>query len=159
MKQLAFYIACLLFSFAAKAEKGPKAASAKMMASKGSLQLNFHKNRSRDIVKDSLGASKDSVLVIFDRCDHTGAGVVYQVFYQNNDHSITIPAIPEGKYYVTIQCLGIHRDRIETVVKIKAQKSETLKIDQADSEEFSKDKVFIPAYKPDFMNLAIAKTK
>lgn len=156
MKQLAFYIACLLFSFAAQAGKGPKAAGAKMMATKGSLQLNFHVNRS---LKDSVDASKDSVLVIFDRCDHTGAGVVYQVFYQNADHSITIAAIPEGKYYVTIQCLGIHRDRVETVVKIKAQKSEKLKIEQADSEEFSKDKVVIPAYKPDFMNLAIAKAK
>ena len=151
MKHLYIYIACLFVTFAAQAEKSPKAAASKMMASKGSLQLKFQTTTAETV--------KDSVLVIFDRFDHTGAGVVFQVFYRNSDHSITIPAIPEGKYYVTIQCLGVHRERIETIVKIKSQKSEILKIAQTDSEEFSKDKVVIPAYHPDFANLASARTK
>jgi hypothetical protein len=157
MKQITFYIVCLFFSFAAQAEKGPKAAGSKMMSSKGSLQLKFHKAVIIDKAQDSVELSKDSVLVIFDRFDHTGAGVIYQVFHYNADHSITIAGVPEGKYYVTIQCLGIHRDRLETIVKIKSQKSETMKINQDDSEEFSKDKVVIPAYHPDVMNLGIVR--
>jgi hypothetical protein len=160
MKQITFYIACLFFSFAAQAEKGPKAAGSKMMSStKGSLQVKFHKTINVDKATDSLELQNDSVLVIFDRCDHTGAGVVYQVFHYNADHSITIPAIPEGKYFVTIQCLGVHRDRLETIVKIKSQKSETLKINQENSEIFTKDNVVIPAYRPDFTNMGIVKTK
>lgn len=150
MKQLTI-ITCLFLAFSAQAEKGPKAASSKMMVSKGALQVKFKTT--------AVENAKDSVLVIFDRFDHTGAGVIYQVFYRNADHSITIPAVPEGKYYVTIQCLGVHRERIETVVKIKSQKSETLNIAQNDSEEFSKANVVIPAYHPDFANLDIAKNK
>jgi hypothetical protein len=153
MKHIYFFIACLILVFTANAEKGPKAVASKMMASKGSLQLKFHATVSAD------AAANDSVLVIFDRFDHSGAGVVYQIFYPNSDNSITIPAIPEGKYYVTIQGLGLHRDRIETVIKIKSQKSEILKINQDDSEVFSKDKVVIPAYHPDFSNLGVATTK
>ena|ERR1700733_1996054 len=156
MKQILLYTACLIFTFSAKAEKGPKAAASKMMSSKGSLQLKF-KAVAADKTEDSLELTKDSVLVIFDRFDHTGAGVIYQVFYYNPDHSITISGIPEGKYYVTIKCLGVHRDRIETIVKIKSQKSEILKMNQDDSEAFSKDKVVIPAYHPDVTNLGIVK--
>jgi hypothetical protein len=151
MKHLNFLTALLLVTLLAKAEGGPKNAQAKL-SMRGSLQLKF--NAAVD-----TEAPKDSVLVIFDRYDHTGAGVVYQIYYQAKDHSITIPAIPEGKYYVTIQCLGIHRDRMETVIKIKSNKSETIRINQNDSEEFSKDKVVIPAYRPDFANLGICKMK
>ena len=152
MKQIILYIACLIFTFTAQAENGHNnAAASKMLASKGTLQVKFKTS--------AVESTKDSVLVIFDRFDHTGAGVVYQVFYRNADHSITIPAIPEGKYYVTIQGLGLHRERLETIVKIKSQKSETLTIAMEDSEEFSKDKVVIPSYRPDFSNLDIAKTK
>jgi hypothetical protein len=156
MKQITFFIACL-FSLAVQAEKGPKAAGSKMMSSKGSLQVKFHKAVIADKAQDSVELSKDSVLVIFDRFDHTGAGVIYQVYHYNADHSITVSGVPEGKYYVTIQCLGIHRDRLETIVKIKSQKSEIMKINQDNSEEFSKDKVVIPAYHPDHMNLGIVK--
>jgi hypothetical protein len=158
MKQIILYTACLIFTFAAKAEKGHNAAASKVMASKGSLQVKF-KAVSLDKREDSLEMSNDSVLVIFDRCDHTGAGVVYQVFRYNADRSITIPAVPEGKYFVTIQCLGVHRDRLETIIKIKAQKSETLKINQANSEVFSKDNVVIPVYRPDLSNMSIVKTR
>ena len=157
MKQITFYIVCLFFSFAAQAEKG---AGSKMMTStKGSLQVKFHKTINVDKAADSLELQNDSVLVIFDRCDHTGAGVVYQVFHYNADHSITIPAVPEGKYFVTIQCLGVHRDRLETIVKIKSQKNETLKINQENSEIFSKDNVVIPVYHPDLSNMGIVKAR
>jgi hypothetical protein len=151
MKQIYFYLATLLLSLAVHAEGSPRAKARKMTAA-GTVQFRLNNPIAAD-------EHKDSVLIIFDRCDHTGAGVIYQVFYEDKDHNITIPVVPAGKYYVTIQCLGMHRDRLEKIVKIKSKKSEKVKILLQDSEEFSKDKVVIPAYTPDFSDLAIVKMK
>ena len=151
MKLFYFLIACLLLSTGLYADKGPKANIAKV-ATQGCVQFKF--NNSIPGVPE-----KDSVLIIFDKYDHSGAGVVYQVFYEDQDHNITLPELPAGKYYVTIQCLGMHRDRLEKVLTIKAHKSEKIKVDLQDSEEFSKDKVVIPEYKPNFADLAVLKSK
>ena len=97
-------------------------------------------------------------MVIFDRYDHTGAGVVYQLFTTDSEHGITIPAVPAGKYYVTIQCRGLHHDRTEMVVNIKSQKNEQVKVKLEDAELFSKDNVRIPAYRPAFTDMTILKT-
>lgn len=151
MKQIYLYLVCLLCTLAAYADKSPKA-NTKTIAAVGSVQFKLS-NVAPDILH------QDSVLIIFDRCDHTGAGVIYQVFYGDKDHNIEIPAVPAGKYYVTIQCLGIHHDRLEKVVNIKSQKSEKVKISLQDAEEFSKDKVVIPAYAPKFSDLTVLKMK
>lgn len=151
MKQIYFYLATLLLTLAVHGEGSPRA-KARKMTTVGSVQ--FKLNNSISTVEH-----KDSVLIIFDRCDHTGAGVIYQVFYADQEQNITIPAVPAGKYFVTIQCLGVHRDRLEKIVNIKSQKNETVKISLQDSEEFSKEKVIIPAYTPDFSDLAIVKMK
>jgi len=151
MKQIYPLLVLLLFSVAVRAEKGPKAGASHLSA-QGSVQFKFN-NVNAGIIRN------DSVLLIFDRYDHTGAGVVYQVFYVDQDNNITLPAIPAGKYYVTVQCLGMTRDRIEKVITIKSQKNETVKISLQDSEAFSKDNVVIPVYKPNFANLAVLKSK
>ena len=150
--RLYFHIALLLISLAAVAEKGHNSDSNKMMANKGSVQVKFHNS-----LMDAT--DKDSVLIIFDRWNHSGAGVVYQVFYEDKDHSITIPAIPKGSYDVTIQCLGLHHDRFQTHIRIKARKNQTIKVNREYTEEFSKDKVVIPAYHPDPMTLGIIEKK
>ena len=149
MKQLTFLSLSLILALTASADKGRNAAK---KAALGNLEVKFHGHA-------VTNAPTDSVLVIFDRFDHTGAGVIYQVFYPNADQSLTIPTVPEGKYYVTIQCLGLHRDRVETVINIKSGKNTSLKIGQQDAETFTKDKVVIPAYQPDVMNLGIVKNK
>lgn len=151
MKQIYFYLAFLLFALAAQAEGTPQTKARKITAV-GSVQ--FRLNNITSAVEN-----KDSVLIIFDRYDHTGAGVIYQVFYEDQDHNITIPAVQAGKYYVTIQCLGMHHDRLEKIVTIKSQKSGTVKINLQDSEVFSKDKVVIPAYAPKFSDMAVLKMK
>jgi hypothetical protein len=151
VKQIYLPLFFLLLSVAVKAEKAPRAKSLKV-ASEGSIQFKFNN-------KLVAASQKDSVLIIFDRYDHTGAGVVYQVFYADQDQNISIPEVPAGKYYVTIQCLGLHRDRLEKVITIKSQKSETVKINLQDSEEYSKGNVIIPVYKTNFANLAILRSK
>jgi hypothetical protein len=159
MKQLTTYLACLLFSVAVRAAgEGPlptpatsNSAKATKMVNAGAVRFEFSNINGQD--------HKDSVLIIFDRFDHTGAGVIYQVYAANNDNSITIPEIPAGKYYVTIQCLGLHHDHLEKTISIKKQKNEKVKIELEASEEFSKDNVKIPVYRPNFSDLAILKSK
>lgn len=146
------FFAFLFFAIICRAEKQPKTALSKNLSNQGCVQFKFKKQLS-DITH------KDSVLLIFDRYDHTGAGVVYQVFYVDQDGDITIPSVRAGKYYVTIQCLGVHRDRIEKLVSIRSKKSQQVKIRLRDSEEFSKDKVVIPAFRPKFSEMAILKMK
>ena len=165
MKQIYLYLAGLLLAVTVHAEKGfspepgknAQAATASSKASavaanQGTVQFHF-----TNITP--VNDQRDSVLIIFDRYDRTGAGVIYQVFAADKDNSITLPAVPAGKYYVTIQCLGLHHDRVEKLVTIKSKKSENVRISLADSEVFSKEKVVIPAYRPDFANLAVLKSK
>ena len=159
MKQIYFYLVCLLFAASSQAadrpEPQPKPAStqaAKVAANQGRIQFQFN-----NVTPNK--EHKDSVLIIFDRANHTGAGIIFQVYSADEANCITIPDVPAGKYFVTIQCLGLHHDRMEKTVTIRSQKSEKVRINLEDSEEFSKDKVVIPAYRPDFANLAVLKTK
>ena len=172
MKQIYLYLACLLLFVAAHAEKGLRpepgrnaaetSATAKnaaaalkqsLAAKQGTVQFHFND------VTAVANEHKDSVLIIFDRYNRTGAGVIYKVFAADKDHCITISDVPAGKYYVTIQCLGMHRDRVEKLVRIKAKKKEKVHINLDEVEAFSKDKVVIPAYRPNFTEMAVLKTR
>src|SRR5882762_9776141 len=66
----------------------------------------------------------DSVFLIFDKYDHSGAGVVMQIFYPV-DNIIRV-TVPKGKYYVNIVCIGTysnkHFDRIITAKSDKEKK-------------------------------------
>ena len=103
--------------------------------------------------------AKDSILIIFDRYDHTGAGVIHQVFTAENDETLTIDTIPAGKYYVMIRCVGLHRDQVEKVITIRAHRSQTMRINLTPSEAYSKNDVIIPAFHPDPSNLSITRYK
>jgi hypothetical protein len=151
MKQIYLYLACLLFSVAVHAEKGHSKAD-KAAVKAGSVQFKFNNLAPAD-------AHKDSVLIIFDRCNRTGAGVIYKVFFVDDNGNINIEGVPEGKYFVTIQGLGIHRDRIEKVLTVKSQKNSDMSIKMEDSEEFSKDNVVIPSSKTDLASLSIVNMK
>ena len=170
MKQFYFFLICLLSAGATQAadyqilpgdgagtREGTVATATREKAvtsvvKAGTVQFQFN-----NVAPSKM--HKDSVLIIFDRYNHTGAGIIYQVYTADDDHCITIPEVPAGKYYVTIQCLGMHHDRVEKLVSIKSKKNEKVRINLEDSEAFSKDKVVIPAYRPDFANLAVLKSK
>lgn len=155
MKQFIVYLLTLTVCFAAEANPGPTpapgttnaAAAAKVLANVGAVRFQFNQ-----IV--STQDHTDSVLVIFDRFDHTGAGVVYQLYAADAQQGIDISAVPAGKYYVTIKFLGVHRDEIEKVITIKSKKNEKVRVELGDTQAFSKDKVVIPAFRPDFADLA-----
>jgi hypothetical protein len=158
MKQLFFNLCFLLFSVAVFAGDGPipapsatNAARTAKMVNAGAVRFQFNNISNAD--------HKDSVLIIFDRFDHTGAGVIYQVFAADETNGIDVTAVPAGKYYVTIQCMGLHHDRVEKVLSIKKQKNEKVHIDLEASEAFSKDNVVITATHFNLADLAILKSK
>jgi hypothetical protein len=160
MKRVTLYLLTLVLCAAAAANPGPQPAAAstasatasKVMMNAGAVRFQFNKTITGQ-------DHKDSVLIIFDRFDHTGAGVVYQKFAADDEQGITLPQVPAGKYYVVIQCLGVHHDRLERVVNIKARKNEKVRIALGDSEEFSKNGVVIPADRFNFADMAVLKTK
>jgi len=160
MKQFILYLLTLVVCITAEANPGPipgatsanAAAAAKTLANAGAVRFQFNQ-----II--SSQDRTDSVLVIFDRYDHTGAGVIYQMYAADAQQGIDISGVPAGKYYVTIQCLGLHRDRMEKVITIKAQKNAKVRIELDATEAFSKDKVVIPAYRPDFADMAVLKSR
>ena len=99
----------------------------------------------------------DSVLVIFDRFDHTGAGIVKRI-YHPTDNQFSIPNVPEGKYYITIYCLGFYRDVFNDQMFISKRHSNNLKYKLKRSEEYVPG-TFIPDMEIDFTNLAITNIK
>ena len=101
----------------------------------------------------------DSVLVILDKFDHSGAGVVRKKFYPGVDHSFTITGVPEGKYYATIKCLGMHHDYLEKTIRVIKQKDNMLKVKLQDCEEFANESVVIPGEKISLAKLSVVKSK
>jgi hypothetical protein len=151
MKQVYFYLIFSLFIGAAQAEKVPGAKSSKIV-SEGSVHFKLSNFA-------PAAAHKDSALIIFDRFNRTGAGVVYKVFSADKDQNIIIEGVPAGKYYVTIKGLGLHRDIHETIVHVKARKDKKVTVSLQDSEEFDKSRVVIPEYRPDPSAFSVVNMK
>jgi hypothetical protein len=126
MKHLTFCLLGLLCYMGVQATPEPvpaakdAAVSTAALVKKGAVRFQF-----TDFV---LSRRKDSVLVIFDRYDRTGAGIVFKVFKADLDNGITVPEVPAGKYFVTVQCLGLHRDRMEKKVVVKCNKNHTVNL-------------------------------
>lgn len=157
MKRLSATIVLLACFGAAKAgplpgPKADKSLKVNALATAGVARFQF-----KNLIAGM--EERDSILIIFDRYDHTGAGVIHQVFTAGSDETLTIDAIPAGKYYVTIQCVGLHRDQVEKVMTIRAHRSETLRIKLTPSEAFSKNGVVIPAFHPDPSNFSVTRYK
>lgn len=150
MKRPYLIVAALLLLAVAHAEKKPRSKDLKKSKS-GNVQFDFNNlTPAQD--------HKDSVLIIFDRYNRTGAGVIYQVYTADKDQRIRIEGIPAGKYYVTVKGLGLHRDRVEKIVTIRADKDRRMSIILEDSEEFSKEKVVIPPFTPSFSEMAVLRS-
>jgi hypothetical protein len=107
--------------------------------------------------RNSKNPRVDSVLVIFDRYDHTGAGVVKRIYYPTNNQ-FTIPHVPEGRYYISIYCLGLYRDTFNDLLFVNKRHSNNLRYKLRGAEEFVPG-TFLPAMDIDFTNLAITNMK
>jgi len=84
----------------------------------------------------------DSVFVIFDRFDLSGAGIVKQVFYPDLDNKIHI-SLPKGKYFVNIYCLGLYnKESFDRIISAKPHK---------------KNKIFLRLQVTDFYQQGLAR--
>lgn len=99
----------------------------------------------------------DSVLVIFDRYDHTGAGIVKRIYHPTNNQ-FTIFDVPEGRYYITIYCLGFYTDVFTDLTFVNRRHSNKLRYKLKGTEEFVPG-TFLPSLEIDFSNLAITNIK
>lgn len=160
MKQFLSFVALLLTTFASLANDhdGKAASQAATTSAASSKMMNAGAVRFQFSNLDAQDHS-DSVLVIFDRFDHTGAGVIYQIYSADQQNGIDISSIPAGKYFVTIQCMGIHHDHLEKTITIKKNKNEKINFALTATEVFSKDNVVIPTSHTSLSNLSILNSK
>ena len=111
------------------------------------ITLNNHCNHDKEI---------DSVYLIFDRCDGSGAGVIRQIFHPAfNEIAVQVP---KGKYFVDVYCLGTYCERLrDCVVRVKSRKTNKLLINLKETSFFTPGKVNIPQEQVDFSNLSITR--
>jgi hypothetical protein len=107
--------------------------------------------------RNSKNPVVDSVLVIFDRYDRTGAGTVKRIYHPTNNQ-FTIPKVPEGKYYISIYCMGFYRDVFNDEMFISKRHSNNLRYKLRSSDEYIPG-TFLPDMEIDFTNLAITNIK
>ena len=102
----------------------------------------------------------DSVLVIFDRYNLTGAGAIKKIFYPVNNKLI-IENVPEGKFFIDIICLGIYHDNFSAVsfVYEKRKNKNRFQFRMKYAEAFNSSAVYIPAQRIDPTNLSVLRQK
>jgi len=98
----------------------------------------------------------DSVFIIFDRYDLTGAGVVKQVFYPS-DNKIVIEKVPKGKYYVDVFCIGVDHQNVTLVSTIGQRRSNKVFIPLKSFETYIPGTAIIPPSTIDFTNLVVTQ--
>lgn len=158
MKQFISFVALTLIAIAGYANDGKINATASTTNNASAQIINAGAVRFQ-FTNHTTQTHTDSVLVIFDRFDRTGAGVIYKVYGTDQLNGIDISAVPAGKYYVTVQCLGLHRDRLEKTITVKKQKNQMINIALTDAERFSRDNVVIPVSHANLSDLAILNNK
>jgi hypothetical protein len=102
--------------------------------------------------------SVDSVFIIFDRYDRTGAGVVKRVFYPSSN-KIVIEKVPKGKYYVDVFCIGVGHENISHVTTFNNRRSNKLSIPLKTFETYIPGTAVIPPSSIDPTNLIVTRSK
>ena len=107
--------------------------------------------------RDTQNPVVDSVLVIFDRFDRTGAGIVKHIYHPTNNQ-FTIINVPEGKYYISIYCLGFYHDTFNDLLFVSKRHSNNLRYKLRRNDEYNPG-TYLPDMEIDFTNLAITNIK
>lgn len=98
----------------------------------------------------------DSVLVIFDRYDHSGAGIIKKVFYPVNNE-IIIMKVPPARYYIELLCLGGYREKFNELTFVNNRRSNVLTYRIHKTSTFTPGLAVIPIEPVDFSKLRILK--
>jgi hypothetical protein len=99
----------------------------------------------------------DSVLVIFDKCDLSGAGIVRQVFYPVGNRIAVV--IPKGRYFVDVYCLqGPQKEHFGTILHTRGKRNNKLLFKLRETAFFTPGMVSFPEERIDFANLSITRS-
>lgn len=102
-------------------------------------------------------APVDSVFIFFDRYNHTGAGVIKQVYYPK-DNKVVIPQVPPGKYYIGMFCLGTHWEYFSEVTYVNKRRTNNIRFKLKRSELYVPG-TYIAQVRSDLSRLAITSPK
>lgn len=100
----------------------------------------------------------DSVLVIFDRYDHSGAGIIKKVFYPVKNE-IIIMKVPPARYYIEVLCLGSYHEKFNELTFVNNRRSNVLTYRISKTSTFTPGLAIIPVERIDFSKLQILKSK
>jgi hypothetical protein len=98
--------------------------------------------------------SVDSVLIFFDRFNHTGAGVVRQVFHPQNNQ-LTIHKVPEGRYFVGVLCMGMYQHYFYDIQFFNKKRDNELRFKLPHSDAYMPGYVYIPVTSINLRKLCI----
>jgi hypothetical protein len=98
----------------------------------------------------------DSIYLVFDSYDRSGAGIVKQVFHPVNNKIALL--VPKGKYYVDLYCLGTFNDRrFNQVIIARRKRLNRLSVKLKYEAFFTPGFVDIPKEQIDLANLSVTR--
>ncbi|MDF2192547.1 hypothetical protein [Paraflavitalea sp. CAU 1676] len=100
----------------------------------------------------------DSVLVIFDRYDHSGAGIIKRIYHPVNNE-IVIPKVPPARYYIEVAFLGVNQDRFNELTYVNNRRSNIFTYRIRKGGTFTPGLVIIPLDPINFNKLKILEPR
>lgn len=100
----------------------------------------------------------DSVYIIFDRYDLTGAGVIKKIFYPS-DNKVVIEKVPKGKYFVDVYCIGIDHQNYTRVSTIGKRRTNKVTFPLRNFETYIPGTAIIPSSIIDPNNLVVTQKR
>jgi hypothetical protein len=119
--------------------------------SKDSVSLTIHLDN-----RANAHAQVDSVYLIFDRWDLTGAGLVKKI-YRPEKNTIKLEKVPKGRYYVEVICLGNYPGHFNREIMAHPRASTKISFKLKRQEYYIVGNAYIPPQKVDFSNLKVTK--
>jgi hypothetical protein len=131
----------LAFSFSVPAQK----------RSRDSVSLTIHLNN-----RANSQAQVDSVYLVFDRWDLTGAGLVKKIYYPAKN-TIKLEKLPKGRYYIEVICLGNYPGHFNKEIMAHPRASSRFSFKLKRQEYYLAGTAYIPSQRIDFSNLSVTR--
>ncbi len=125
----------------ASKEKSNTASTAKEKANK-KKGSSYTFNIDNTINKNTI---VDSVYIVLDKFDRSGAGIVKKVFYPDINNHIVIEDLPPGRYFAEVYVLGLYKKHFSSVIRaVKSSNKNKAKLKLDYTDVYVKDNVYIP---------------
>ena len=118
-----------------------------------SVSLTIHINN-----RANAQAQVDSVFLIFDRWDLTGAGLIKKVYYPEKN-TIKLDKLPKGRYYIEVICLGNYPGHFNKEIMAHPKASSRFSFKLKKQSYYLAGTAYIPPQRIDFSNLTVTKSK